>query len=69
MTPRLTYAILSMDAYNRGYEPAIEDLPNGQIGGATIGRYGDSLLNSLASLSPTTWLAFPASFCPAFRIM
>jgi hypothetical protein len=36
MTPRLTYAILSMDAYNRGYDAAIKDVPFGQIGGTVI---------------------------------
>jgi Ca2+-binding RTX toxin-like protein len=38
MTPRLNYAILSMDAYNRGYLPAIKGLEafGNQIGGATL---------------------------------
>jgi Ca2+-binding RTX toxin-like protein len=36
MTPRLSYAILSMDAYNRGYLPAITNMPVGTIGGTII---------------------------------
>ena len=37
MTPRLTYAILSMDAYNRGNGVAVKGLPNvGSIGTATL---------------------------------
>jgi Ca2+-binding RTX toxin-like protein len=37
MTPRLTYAILSMDAYNRGYGKAVEGLSDtGSIGTATL---------------------------------
>ena len=37
MDPTLFLAILSMDSYNRGYDPGIENLPNlGAIGNANI---------------------------------
>ncbi|MGB5557119.1 MAG: hypothetical protein WBN04_03800 [Paracoccaceae bacterium] len=37
ISPELFYSILSMDAYNRGYDPSIEGLgEDGSIGNATL---------------------------------
>lgn len=36
ISPELTYAILSLDSYNRGYDPGVEGL--GGIG-SSIGGY------------------------------
>ena len=42
----LLLSILSMDAYNRGYNPSIAELggEGSQIGNATIGRDAEQLL-------------------------
>jgi Ca2+-binding RTX toxin-like protein len=48
MSDRLINAILSMDAYNRGYNAAIKDLPvSGKIGNVTI-RFDSSVLSGSA---------------------
>ena len=48
-SPELMYAILAMDAYNRGYNPGIANLSDTvgtQIGTATISNRSSSLANS-----------------------
>lgn len=45
-SPELMYAILAMDAYNRGYNPGIAGLGGmgSQIGTATVGEDAETLL-------------------------
>ena len=46
-SPELMYAILAMDAYNRGYNPGIAGLGGmgSQIGTATVGEDAETLLS------------------------
>jgi hypothetical protein len=59
MTPRLSYAILSMGAYNRGYLPVIKDLPGpGMAATADIKTGRRSILSYLVSpIDEARWSA------------
>jgi hypothetical protein len=58
ISPGLTYAILSLDSYNRGYDPGVEGL--GGIG-ASIGDY---TLRAQSEIDPQS-AEFAASFYAA----
>jgi hypothetical protein len=62
MNPQLLYAILSMDAYHRGYGAGIAGLPStGQVGTATLGlQKSDAQAPAVSFFAQAyTWIGTP----------